>query len=274
MSSLASAVLPVLSQLRVGAVARADVTRFFHEYGRKRPGGANRCHEILRTMFDCAITWGHRPEFSGNPCSGIDRYRQPPRRRLRDADELATLGAILRRFEAESPTCVAVARVILLARCRPGEIRRLRWREIKSDWHALIDAKAGPRHFLLGEAARTLLGGLAESGFGEWLFPRSERRRTVDRWGAYWFWTKACDMAGIVLEARLHDLRPPYASHAVMNGEGPHIAGRLLQHRRALANNRYVHLDDATLSQAAEPVAMAIRRKLGGSVESESTDVG
>ena len=48
-----------------------------------------------------------------------------------------------------------------------------------------------------------------------------------------------------------------------MNGESLHVAGRLLGHRRASTTNRYVHLDDATLSQAAERVAVAIQGKLG-----------
>ena len=34
-----SAILPALGHLRVGAVVRADVARFFHEYGRRKPGG-------------------------------------------------------------------------------------------------------------------------------------------------------------------------------------------------------------------------------------------
>ncbi len=78
----------------------------------------------------------------------------------------------------------------------------------------------------------------------------------------YWFWVKARDMAGIVADARLHDLRHAHASHAVMNGESLHVAGRLLGHRRASTTNRYVHLDDVTLSQAAERVAVAIHAKL------------
>ncbi len=69
-------------------------------------------------------------------------------------------------------------------------------------------------------------------------------------------------LSGIVADARLHDLRHSHASHAVMNGESLHVAGRLLGHRRASTTNRYVHLDDATLSRAAERVAMAIQRKL------------
>ena len=47
-----------------------------------------------------------------------------------------------------------------------------------------------------------------------------------------------------------------------MNGESLHVAGRLLGHRRASKTNRYVHLDDATLSEAAERVAVVIQRKL------------
>ena len=77
-----------------------------------------------------------------------------------------------------------------------------------------------------------------------------------------YFWTTTRDAVGIVADARLHDLRHAHASHAVMNGESLHVAGRLLGHRRASTTNRYVHLDDATLSQAAERVAETIRRKL------------
>ena len=57
-----SVILPPLGHLRVGSVVRADIARFFHEFGRRKPGGANRSHEILRDMFDCAMAWGHPPE--------------------------------------------------------------------------------------------------------------------------------------------------------------------------------------------------------------------
>ena len=83
----------------------------------------------------------------------------------------------------------------------------------------------------------------------------------------YWFWTTTRDAAGVVADARLHDLRhahASHASHAVMNGESLHVAGRLLGHRRASTTNRYVHLDDATLSEAAERIALAVQRKLHG----------
>ncbi|MDE0407845.1 MAG: site-specific integrase, partial [Alphaproteobacteria bacterium] len=264
MSYLNSAILPAIGHLRVGSVVRADIARFFHEYGRRKPGGANRSHEILRNMFDCAIAWGHRPEAAGNPCKGIVRYRRPPRGRLLGADDLAKLGAVLRQREGESPVCVAAVRLLLLTGCRPGEIRRLRWSEVKPDRLTLIDAKTGPRHVLLGEAARELLAGLAGSASGEWVFPGDDGDEPLDKNTLYKFWITVRDAAGIVADARLHDLRHAHASHAVMNGESLHVAGRLLGHRRASTTNRYVHLDDATLGEAAERVALAVEWKLRG----------
>ncbi len=263
MSYLNSAILPAIGHLRVGSVARADIARFFHDYGRRKPGGANRAHDILRTMFDCAIAWGHRPEAAGNPCKGIVRYRRPPRGRLLGADDLAKLGAVLRRRENGDPACVAAVRLLLLTGCRPGEIRCLRWCEVKPDRLTLSDTKTGPRHVLLGAAALEALDGLAGAASGEWVFPGEDGDGPLDKNDLWKFWTGVRREAGIVADARLHDLRHAHASHAVMNGESLHVAGRLLGHRRASTTNRYVHLDDATLGEAAERVALAVARKLG-----------
>ena len=134
----------------------------------------------------------------GNPCKGIVRYRRPPRGRLLGAEDLAKLGAILRQREGEKLVCVAAVRLLLLTGCRPGEIRRLRWCEVKPDRLTLIDAKTGPRHVLLDEAARELLAGLAESASGEWVFPASRRDGPLGKNELYGFWRKTRDAAGIV----------------------------------------------------------------------------
>ena len=210
--------------------------------GRRKPGDANRAHDILRSLFDCAIAWGHRPEAAGNPCKGIVRYRRPPRGRLLGADDLANLGTVLRQRENDDPACVAAVRLLLLTGCRPGEIRCLRWCEVTPDRLALEDSKTGPRHVLLGAAARALLDGHAGTVSGEWVFPRENGDGPLDKNDLYQFWLAARDAAGIVADARLHDLRHAHASHAVMNGESLHVAGRLLGHRRASTTNRYVHL--------------------------------
>ena len=51
MSYLNSAILPAIGHLRVGAVVRADIACFFHEYGRRKPG---RFSERTAVMIYCA----------------------------------------------------------------------------------------------------------------------------------------------------------------------------------------------------------------------------
>lgn len=60
-------------------------------------------------------------------------------------------------------------------------------------------------------------------------------------------------------------------SHAVMNGESLHVAGCLPGHRRAGTTNRYVRLDDVTLSHDAGRPAPAIGSKLRATPERGAT---
>ena len=92
--------------LRLGSFVRADVARFFHEYGRRKPSGANRCHDIMRNMFHMRCRLGPSARNRREP---LFRYRTLP------------------------PPASRAVRLPLLTGCRPGEIRRLRWREVKSD---------------------------------------------------------------------------------------------------------------------------------------------
>ena len=155
LSYLNSAVLPIIGHLQVSSVVRADIACFFHERGRKKPGGANRSHEILRNMFDCATASGHRPETVGNPCKAIVRYPRPPRGRLLAAEDLARLGAVLRQREGENPVCVPAVRPLLRTRCKPVELHSPSCCEGKPYWLIPFDAKTGPRHVLLGHLRPT-----------------------------------------------------------------------------------------------------------------------
>ena len=177
-------------------------------------------------------------------------------------DDLTRLGAVLWRLEREWPVKVAAVRLILLTGCRSGEVRRLRWRDVMHDRLVLRDSKTGPRHVLLGGAARESLDRLSETAKGEWVFAGATAGRPLGEATLYLFWRRLRDEAGIVADARLHDLRHSHASHAIMNGETLHITGRLLGHRRAATTNRYAHLDDVTLSDAAERIAGEIKQKL------------
>ena len=73
-------------------------------------------------------------------------------------------------------------------------------------------------------------------------------------------WRRICRDAGLK-GLRLHDLRHTFASHAVMQGEGLFMAGKLLGHRYASSAERYAHLDGRFLLDAAERVGEEIMRR-------------
>ena len=91
---------------------------------------------------------------------------------------------------------------------------------------------------------------------GEWVFLGKIGDEPLTKGDLYSFWIKARNATGIPTDAQLC----AYASHAVMNGENLHIAERLLGHRCTRSTDRYAHFNDTSLSQAAERVAVTIRR--------------
>ena len=104
--------------------------------------------------------------------------------------------------------------------------------------------------------------GLGDNASGEWVFPAENRDEPLSIGNLYWFWIMAPGMAGLMPDARLHDQRHAHALHAAMNGESLHVTGRLIGHRRAFKTNRYDHLHETILSQAAERVPTALECKL------------
>ena len=132
--------------------------------------------------------------------------------------------------------------------CRPGARRRDQWPQ-----------EAGRRHVLLGAG---LLDGFASSTSGEWVFSGDGGDKLLDRNHPWTFGKRTRDAAGIMADEQLHHLRYAHTSRAVMNAERLHVAGRPLEPRRASTTNRYAHLDDARVGQAADRVVVAIARKL------------
>jgi integrase len=256
---LKSTLLPFFAAMPVDAIATADVARWYHDYGATRPGGANRALAILRDMLNRAKAWELLSEMVVNPCREIIRHRSAPRGRLLNQEDLQRLGVVLDRYALIRRDQVDIIRLILLTGCRSGEVYRLRWREVRRDRLNLADSKTGPRTVLLGEAARNLLQQRRRERRREspFVFP-SPYDPTKPRVSMPHVWRRIRAEAGLANDIRLHDLRHTYASHAVMRGETLMMAGRLLGHRNTVTTERYAHLADRFLLDAAERVATEI----------------
>jgi len=131
---------------------------------RATPGAANRTLSVLSKMCTLAETWGLRDPGT-NPVRGIERYRERSRQRFLSAQDVSRLGQVLAEAEAqriESPSVLALIRLLLYTGARLGEILALRWDWI--DWSRslvrLPESKTGEKWLYLPPPAVALLQGL------------------------------------------------------------------------------------------------------------------
>ena len=71
---LSARLLPAFGSLPLDRITNAGVTRWFDEYSRTAPGGANRALSLLRRMLNQAVDCGY---LDANPTRGIKRNPRP-----------------------------------------------------------------------------------------------------------------------------------------------------------------------------------------------------
>ena len=253
-------ILPALGHLTVDAIAPEHVKDWFASMS-ATPGNANRAMPVLSMMMRMAELWGYRVH-NTNPCRNTRRFKMAPKERFLSPEEIARLNAVLTRDEFYCPQAVAIVRLLLLTGCRFGEIAGLRWDWIKGRRIFLPDGKSGPRTVWLSSAARAVIDGIPR--YGEdcpWLFPSRPATRPIADIVFHWRRIRVeADLPGL----RLHDLRHTWASIAAMNGIDMVTIAKLLGHALVETTERYTHLSDRSVSDAADRVSGRIRAAMAG----------
>lgn len=222
------------------------------------PGAANRASEILRAMFNKAESWGYLPEHS-NPFNAVKRNKRRKFERFLSPEEMARLGRTLVEARKDHPFSATVILLLALTGCRRGEIVNLKWSEVSGKRLKLADSKTGPRIVWLGKEAQSVLASLPRKRDEMRVFPFYQKN-PGNVVGAFWMQFRS----EIGLEdVRLHDLRHNYASYAARKSETLPMIGSLLGHTSIGSTNRYAHLDDGTLLEAADRVGEVIERAIG-----------
>ncbi len=144
-------------------------------------------------------------------------------------------------------------RMALLTGMRKGELYRLKWEDVDFERGFLLirEGKGGRSESIpLSEQARAVLElQRLASGETEFVFPGQGGNQAVDfRRGI----TRIARRAGLPKGFRsLHGLRHHFASSLASSGVDLYTIGRLLTHRDTRTTQRYAHLHDDALKQAA-----------------------
>ena len=261
--NLQKRLLPAFGHLRLDRITSTSVMTWFDDYSRTAPGNANHGLEVLRHVFNHAVSCGH---VAANPARNI---RPNPRRKITrflSREELGRLHRVLDRHAHAGTTTpshrhqVDVIRLLLLTGCRKSEIVRLRRDEVVASQLRLGDSKTGPRTVFLNSEARLILERRLKE-CREHLFPsaKDSNRPIHDNLP---LWYRLRREAGLD-DVRLHDLRHTYASHAVMKGTPLPVVAKLLGHSQTTMTLRYAHTGDRETEAAAERIGEVMSGLLG-----------
>lgn len=179
--------------MTIGDVEPTHVAQFIEKRreGRAAVSG-NREMAVLSAAFDYAMRKGWA---RANPCRGVRRNTEKPRKRFVNDQEFAE--ALARAH----PTFRRFLRFAELTGLRQSDIRALTWDQVTHDGIEIEESKTGKR--LLIEWSGELAGVVAEA-----FYAGTRERVFVNAWGRPWeVWGLQSAMRRLDVDWTLHDVR-------------------------------------------------------------------
>jgi integrase len=230
--------------------------------GGLRKPHANRVLALASKMFSLSLvpmageTAPWRDQAMGNPCKGIKRNPEYGRERFFSEAELAAIADALATYPSQrTADCV---RLVMATGCRPHEAIEATWEQFDDEpgfWIKPASTTKQRRvHKLpLSPPALELIARLRESRSGDLVFPGRTPGRPL---GALeYVWEHVRRECGFTAGERIYDLRHTFASIGASSfGLSLPVIGRLLGHSVSKTTQRYAHLSDSPLKQAAAQI--------------------
>lgn len=246
---LENIILPAIGSFKVKAITRRNLETL-HLQLEETPYQANRVLALLSKMFSLAIAWGWRED---NPVRGIEKYQEEKRDRWLNDEELQRFFEVLDQYPGHITACVF--KFLLFTGARKGEALQATWDQFDLErgvWtkpsHLTKQKKI--EHLPLSEEALDILYTLKKINPKDslYLFPGRISGEPLKEIKTFW---KTVLKKASLENVRIHDLRHTHASHLVSSGLSLSIVGKLLGHTQASTTQRYAHLADEPLRQAA-----------------------
>jgi integrase len=275
-------ILPRLAKHRVADVTYNDIDELHRDITRIRrtPIRANRVVEALRGAFNLAIRWHWRQD---NPARGVNRNPEEKRNRYLRKTELTALAHALN----DHPEVVSAnaIRLLMLTGARRGEVLNATWDMFDLEEGIWVKPSSHTKQrrlhrVPLSRPAIELLNAMRPSAKSQFVFCGPEGKPLTDIKRS---WISVCKKAGLIERVpmrsrsgkpmiddagnvvlgeqpnvRIHDLRHSFASILVSSGASLPLIGQMLGHTQVQTTQRYAHLFDQPMRDAAEAVAVLV----------------
>lgn len=223
--------------------------------GELQPGTVNRYMALVKYIFNLAERW---EIIDKAPTRNTPPLHDPSRKeRFLTPEELHNLAQAL--DACTRPVIPDILRFLLLTGARRSEVLGLVWSEldmINAFWTLPVERNKSKKSktIPLSSDAMTILAKY-EGGSSDYVFPNPETGKPFRH--TFWTWDQIRKEAGLP-EMRIHDLRHVHASILVNSGRSLYEVQKLLGHSQLSTTQRYAHLTQDTLREAAEKVGQVV----------------
>jgi integrase len=250
-------ILPRLGALPVDEINGTMIAELLQQMRDKgyATGTTNRVLILLRYIFNLARKW-KVPGVRENPTFGLSTAPDVQRERFLTPEETQRLIASIN--VDENRVAAQAILLLLLTGARRNEITHAKWDYIDWEKRSLLVpvSKTGrPRTIALNGQALALLRAITPLPGNPYIFPSPVTGRPSA--SLHFPWVRIRERA-MLDDVRLHDLRHSYASFLVNNGVSLYVVQGLLGHTQPRTTQRYAHLAQDTLLEAAEVVGRVV----------------
>lgn len=252
-------ILPVLGKRHLDEIGNRDIAELLSRLRQDgyATGTTNRVLVLLRYIFNLAKKWGV-PGAGENPATGLKTAPDVCRERFLSNEEAQRLLSALE--EDENQVAAKAITLLLLTGARRNEVTKAKWDYV--DWERKtllvpISKTGRARMISLSSVALQLLRSIDRLPGNPYIFPSPVTGRPCP--SLHFPWLRIRKRSGL-LDIRLHDLRHSFASFLVNEGVSLYVVQGLLGHTQPRMTQRYAHLAQKTLHDAAEMVPAALNR--------------
>lgn len=249
--------LPVFGKKHLDEITKHDVIAFHHGIKAKglALGTANRCLILLRYAMNLAVRW-EIPGVTKNPTKDVPLFEDPHNKeRYLSAAEAQTL---YRAVQASvNPMLQYIIPMLILTGARKREVLDAKWEEFdmeRRQWRVSVTKSGKPRYIPLSDGVIQMLATMPHDS-SKWIFPNPKTGKPYV--SIFCSWDTARIQAGLA-DVRIHDLRHSFASFLVNAGRSLYEVQKILGHTQIKTTQRYAHLSQDTLIDAANVVPFAI----------------
>jgi integrase len=216
-----------------------------------KPGTVNRRLILLRYIFNLAVRDWEVPGVPSNPTNGVALLPENNKKeRYITEDELKRLYDAVKR--SKNVMLRYILPMLVVTGARRGEVLNAKWEDFDLDrrmWR-IPKAKSGKARYIpLGENASRVLDTVQGISRSDYPFGNPKTGKPYRH--LYSAWNVARERAGLP-EVRMHDLRHSFASFLINEGRGIYEVQKLLGHTQINTTQRYAHLTQRTLLEAAD----------------------